>query len=128
MGCMHRSRLTGALVDVPADAFETVTAFWSGALGRPAEIDDDDPDYASLGRPVAGFEVMVQRVGAEARVHLDIETDDVEAEAERLVALGAERVEKIETWWVLRDPAGLLFCVVRVQDPEAFQAEAVTWE
>ena len=44
--------------------------------------------------------------------HLDIEADDVEAEAQRMVDLGAERVGKIESWWVLRAPTGHLFCVV----------------
>jgi hypothetical protein len=124
---MHRSRLTAALVDVPAENFEAVTRFWAGALGMDADISDEDPDYAAMGRPVPGLEFMVQRVDAPARIHVDIETDDVDAEVDRLEALGAERVEKIETWWVMRDPAGLLFCVVRVQDPETFEPAANTW-
>jgi hypothetical protein len=125
---MHRSRLTAALADVPAEQYAAVTEFWSGALGAEADVDDDDPDYASLGQPVPGLQFMVQRVDAPARYHLDIETDDVDAEVDRLEALGAERVEKIETWWVMRDPAGLLFCVIRVQDPETFEAHARSWE
>jgi hypothetical protein len=124
---MHRSRLTAALVDVPAETYVKATRFWSGALGTDADISDEDPDYASMGRPVPGLEFMVQRVGAPARIHLDIETDDVEAEVERLQELGAERVEMMESWWIMRDPAGLLFCVVRVQDPEAFEGGANTW-
>jgi hypothetical protein len=71
---------------------------------------------------------MVQRVGAAPRVHLDIETDDVEAEARRLEALGAERVQQVRSWWVMRDPAGLLFCVVRVQTGDLFKDQATTWE
>jgi hypothetical protein len=71
--------------------------------------------------------VMVQKVGAPERVHLDIESDDVEAEVVRLEALGASRVEQVKSWWVMRDPAGLLFCVVRVQSREAFEAHATTW-
>ena len=61
-------------------------------------------------------------------MHLDIESDDVEAEVRRLEDLGATRVEKIDTWWVMRDPAGLLFCVVRVQQPEEFEANATEWD
>jgi hypothetical protein len=80
-----------------------------------------------MGQPIPGFQFMVQRVDAPARIHLDIETDDIDAEVERLEALGAERVEKIESWWVMRDPAGVLFCVVRVQDPDAFASDARTW-
>ena len=128
---MHRSRLTAALIDVPASVFEAEVAFWSAALGRPVSPEeDDDPDYAELGGLSSGLEVLVQRVGkgAAARVHLDIESDDVEAEVRRLEDLGAVRVEQIKTWWVLRDPAGLLFCVVQVQSPEEFAHDAVAWE
>lgn len=125
---MHRSRLTSALVDVPEALFEAETRFWSSALGRPAETDDEDPEYADLGEVTPGMRVMVQSVGAEPRVHLDIETDDVEAEVQRLEALGATRVEKVRTWWVMRDPAGVLFCVVRIQLPDAFEAHARAWE
>jgi hypothetical protein len=49
-------------------------------------------------------------------VHLDIETDDVDAEAARLERLGARRVEKIKTWWVMEAPSGHRFCVVRAKD------------
>jgi hypothetical protein len=124
---VHRSRLTSALVDVPPEVYEVETAFWSRALGRTDEIARDEPDYADLGEVTPGMRIEVQRVRASARVHLDIETDDVEAEVQRLEALGATRVEKVRTWWVMRDPAGLLFCVVRVQLPDAFEAHARVW-
>ena len=124
---MHRSRLTAALADVPPDLFAPETTFWSGALGRPAETVESNPEYADLGEVFPGMGFMVQSVGASARVHLDIETDDVEAEVQRLESLGATRVEPVKSWWVMRDPAGLLFCVVRVQLPEAFAAHAHTW-
>jgi predicted enzyme related to lactoylglutathione lyase len=126
---MHRSRLTCALFDVPAVDFEAETAFWSGALGRTVSRDDDEPDYVEFEGLTAGLQLMVQRVGAGAgaRVHLDIETDDVEAEVRRLEVLGAVRVEQVKTWWVMRDPAGLPFCVVRVQQPAEFEAGATQW-
>ena len=31
---------------------------------------------------------------------------------DRLERLGAERVQSVHSWQVMRDPAGLLFCVV----------------
>lgn len=124
---MHRSRLVAALVDVPDADFDATVRFWSGAVGREPDPGTQDPDYAELGEPFPGLQLMVQRVGAPARVHLDIETDDVEAEVRRLVGLGAAEVERIKSWVVMRDPAGLLFCVVRVQSPEAFERHAVTW-
>ncbi len=124
---MHRSRLSQILVDVPEERFETETAFWATALGAEPRADPDDPEYISLGEPIPGLGVMVQRVGAPARLHLDIETDDVEAEVQRLDRLGATRVRPVSTWWVMEDPAGLLFCVVRVQNREAFERDATTW-
>jgi Glyoxalase-like domain len=41
----------------------------------------------------------------------------VPAEVARLTALGAEEVSRGRTWVVLRDPAGLLLCVVPVESP-----------
>jgi predicted enzyme related to lactoylglutathione lyase len=126
---MHRSRLTSALFDVPQLVMEAETAFWSGALGAAVRRDDEDPEYVQFEGLFGGLEIMVQQVGegTPARVHIDIETDDVEAEVQRLEALGATRVETIKSWWLMRDPAGLLFCVVRVQSPEEFEAHATTW-
>ena len=124
---MHRSKLTAALVDVPSDTYDREVGFWSAALGQEPDFDTMDPDYADFGYPVPGFQFMVQRVDAAPRVHLDIETDDVEAEVRRLEDLGAERVASIKSWWVMRDPAGLLFCVVRVQTGDAFEGLAHSW-
>jgi predicted enzyme related to lactoylglutathione lyase len=53
------------------------------------------------------------------RVHLDITTsaEDRDAEIERLLALGARRVDigqtGQESWTVLADPEGNEFCVIR---------------
>ena len=51
----------------------------------------------------------------EPRVHLDIETDDLDAEVARLEALGAQRVSFVRRWWVMQAPTGHRFCVVRQQ-------------
>jgi hypothetical protein len=95
---VHRSRLTAALFDVPDEALAAETAFWSGALGRAPEPEEDD-DYTCLGGLISGLQVMVQRIGggAAARIHLDVETDDVEAEVQRLERLGATRVEAVDS-------------------------------
>jgi hypothetical protein len=58
--------------------------------------------------------VGMQDVGCDAaRLHLDIESDDIEAEVSRLKRWGATEQGRHGSWVVLRDPAGLLFCVVR---------------
>jgi hypothetical protein len=73
------------------------------------------------------MKILVQAVQHESRVHLDIETNDVEAEADRLVGLGAKRVAKIKTWWVMEAPTGQRFCVVRPQRPD-FEENANVWQ
>lgn len=123
----HHSRLCAALVDVPTDDYDASTSFWSGALGRPVDPGTQDPDYAELGEVMPGLHVMVQRIGGPARVHLDIETDDVDAEVARLESLGAQRVEQVRSWWVMRDPADLLFCVVPPQTAD-FPGNATRWD
>jgi predicted enzyme related to lactoylglutathione lyase len=125
----HRSRLQAAYVDVPEADFEASVRFYGDLLGRAPKLDPDEPEYASYdGPPKTGIDVYVQAIGEDRpRVHLDIETDDVEAEVARLVALGATEVERISTWVVMNDPVGTVFCVIRVQDAERFAATAKTW-
>ena len=124
----HRSRLCGVCIDVPRERYDESARFYADLRGCAATTDDEDPDYVSYGESAPGVEVMVQAIGdATPRVHLDIETDDIDAEVARLVALGATEVQRIRTWVVMRDPVGTLFCVVRVQFPEAFAAHATTW-
>jgi catechol 2,3-dioxygenase-like lactoylglutathione lyase family enzyme len=124
----HRSRLCCAYIDVPRTDYETTVAFWRDALDARTATDDDDPDYTGLGEATPGVELGVQSVGdPTGRIHLDIETDDIEAEVVRLEALGATEVERIQGWVVMRDPVGIVFCVVKVQLPEAFEASATTW-
>jgi len=128
---MHRSRLATIVIDCPESDADRGFEFWSRALGREA-LPADSPIYSSLRGRVGGDGgpiVLLQRVpAAERAVHLDIETDDVEAEVRRLEALGATRVTAVKSWWVMRDPAGLPFCVVRVQTGPAFDQLATAWE
>lgn len=124
----HRSRLCGVLIDVPVAEYERDVAFWAAALDRAGNPEADDPDYTTFGEATPGVEFMLQSVGDDApRIHFDIETDDVEAEVARLEALGATVLERIHSWVVMRDPVGIVFCVVRVQLPEAFETSATTW-
>jgi len=51
-------------------------------------------------------------------VHLDIEADDIDAEAARLEKLGAKKVAFVKRWWVMEAPTGQRFCVVRMKEPE----------
>ena len=60
-------------------------------------------------------------------MHLDIRSDDVEAEVARLEALGARRQAQIESWWVMEDPCGNEFCVIG-GTRDAAPAGAAAWE
>jgi hypothetical protein len=124
---VHRSRLAAIGIDVPAELFDTTAAFWAGALGREPSREPPDDPYIDLGRH-GGQQVFVQLIGEPSRrLHLDIETDDVEAEVARLEQLGATKVTFIEDgWWIMRDPAGNLFCVLPAIHPD-FPAGAAEW-
>ena len=110
----HYSRVLKVVIDAPDELHDRELAFWQGALGQEL------PEIYSAeyhGAFLRGSDLMLlmQRLGSGApRVHLDIHTDDVDAEVARLEGLGAKRVQEVETWWVMRDPAGLLFCVLPV--------------
>lgn len=122
---MHRSRIGVLLIDLPEHLYAAGQDFWSGASGRAA-IPEGDP-YASLGNH-GGLSLALQRTGGltPPRLHLDIETDNVPAEAVRLRALGATVEQQLDDYFVMRDPAGLIFCVVGVQTTD-FDKYAVTW-
>ena len=110
---MHKSRLVAIGIDCQDADLEKAADFWSKALGRPAK--GTEGNYAGLEDRTNQPVVFVQKVDHPSRLHLDIETDDVEAEVARLEALGAKRYKQIETWWVMEAPTGHRFCVVRPQ-------------
>jgi hypothetical protein len=60
-------------------------------------------------------------------VHLDIETDDVEAEVARLERLGGRVKKRIRNHVVMEAPSGHPFCVVPVYR-EDFPAKATVWD
>jgi predicted enzyme related to lactoylglutathione lyase len=126
---MHRSRLAGFIIDCQTANLEAAADFWSKALGLPRrkQQDPQDPTYIKLQSDSMGLDIEVQQVDHPSRVHLDIETDDIDAEVRRLEALGAKRLKQVRTWWVMEAPTGHRFCVVRPQGP-TFAKEANRWD
>ncbi|SHF49325.1 hypothetical protein SAMN05443575_0091 [Jatrophihabitans endophyticus] len=115
---MHRILLRELVIDAPPESFAATRDFWAAALLSEPRPVDEYPEFTALPDPASLSWVGLQQLeGGAARVHLDVETDDVDAEVARLVRLGATRVADGRTWVVLRDPAGLLFCVVPVESP-----------
>jgi len=69
----------------------------------------------------------VQKVDHPSRVHIDIETDDIEVEVVRLSRLGAKEVQRIRRWVVMEAPTGQRFCIVPPQLPD-FPKGANRWD
>jgi predicted enzyme related to lactoylglutathione lyase len=95
-------------------------AFWAAALGY--ERFGAAGPYRSIVDP-EGIAPKLILQGVEEpkvhknRMHLDLQVDDIEAEANRLVGLGARRLvddaiaEHGARWIVMADPEGNEFCV-----------------
>ena len=126
---MHRSRLGGFIIDCKTEDLDAAARFWGEALGlksRPS-ASAEDKNYVVFDTAPNELDIEVQKVDHPSRVHLDIETDNIEAEVERLEKLGAKRVVKIRSWWVMEAPTGQRFCVVNIKRSE-FATEANVWE
>jgi predicted enzyme related to lactoylglutathione lyase len=123
---MHRSRLAGFIIDCNTDSIEQAAQFWSAALGYPLKDPAQEASASYRQLLSKDLHIEVQKVQHDSRVHLDIETDDIEAEVKRLEALGARRIRQVNTWWVMEAPTGQRFCVVRPQRAD-FAHNANSW-
>ncbi len=131
---MHKSRLCQLVIDVnDLDAGE---AFWAAAVsGRVEPISEASTGtYRRLRLPHTELRLLLQLVPepkrCKSRTHLDIEATDIEAEAGRLVKLGATRVRHVTErgfqFWVLTDPFGNEFCVLEPEFPDLLSNQP-TW-
>jgi hypothetical protein len=102
----------GFIIDCKDTDPAAAARFWGEALGFPS-LGLHGERYARLDGSKRDIDVEVQQVDHESRVHLDLESDDIDAEALRLEALGAERIEKVKSWWVMQAPTGQRFCICR---------------
>ncbi len=124
---MHHSRLAGFIIDCRTDDLEGAARFWSAALGLPNR-GEDGHGYSPLDGSAHQLNIEVQQVAHESRVHLDLETDDVEAEAARLERLGATKVKRLERWWIMEAPTGQRFCVVKARHELPGLPGVTAWE
>lgn len=124
----HFSRLYAIVIDVPRPDRDATVAFWSGALGAELAVVEKYPEFNGARLPGHDMLLLAQGLGdGGPRVHLDIHTDDLDAEVARLEALGAARVERTGGWQVMRDPAGVVFCVVPDKPGVLSEANATRW-
>jgi predicted enzyme related to lactoylglutathione lyase len=112
----------GRFGSITCDGSRAVGYFWSAALGWPLVWDQDDetairaPDRT--GPMITWGGGPLDSKIAKNRLHLDIAPPagvDQQAEVDRLVALGATRIDIGQgdvSWVVLADPDGNEFCVL----------------
>ena len=97
-----------------------LATFWSEALGYTTA--GDAGNYVLLvptesGPPKLLLQAVTEAKATKNRMHLDIETPDVDAEVIRLESLGAHRLETDarsehgSRWVIMADPEGNEFCV-----------------
>jgi hypothetical protein len=125
---VHKSKLAGFIIDCQTDDLDGAAGFWGAALGMPVRPlpPDEAATYKKLEDTRHGLSIEVQTVQHPSRVHLDIESDDIEAEVRRLENLGAKSVAAIKGWVVMEAPTGQRFCVVRVLSGD-FASTASVW-
>ena len=106
---------------IDAHDIDALAAWWSSVLGWPAEPTDDGdvilrapagsgPDWLFLAVP---DDKVVKN-----RIHFDFTPEDQQAEADRVLALGARHVDigqGEQTWVVLADPEGNEFCILAAE-------------
>jgi predicted enzyme related to lactoylglutathione lyase len=110
---------------IDAHDLPRLARFWTQALGwrvlseQRREIVIGTSETAPIG---ICFMPVTEAKTVKNRVHLDLTTAaaDRDQEIERLLALGAQRVDigqtGAESWTVLADPEGNEFCVVRPKE------------
>ena len=104
---------------------ELMAQFWSQALGYRSDLGGDGngklypPDDAPPGVPTLWLQATADDKRGKNRNHPDLRPadGDVDAEVDRLLALGATRADVGQTgdepFVVLADPEGNEFCVLR---------------
>ena len=114
------SRLHIGSVVIRVDDLEKQSAFWEAALGYVRRPEPDDTSQMLVppdgNGPNVNLDVRPATAQARPRIHLDLYAADPEAEVERLVRLGATRVDWTPPpgadFVVLADPEGNRFCVI----------------
>jgi hypothetical protein len=116
----HRSLVDQVCVDIPADRWDEECAFWARSTGWEL-VSGTRPEFRALVRPLGiPLRILLQRLDeptGPVRAHLDLATTDRAAETRRHIDLGATLVGQGPRWTVLRDLAGLPYCVTD-RDPD----------
>jgi hypothetical protein len=97
-----------------------LAAFWASVLGQRILFEADDGVIVGADQhtyPGLCFLPVPEEKAGKNRLHIDLDPDDQQAEVERLIGLGARRVDIGQgpdvSWTVLADPEGNEFCVLQ---------------
>lgn len=109
------SLLDQVCLDIPPSRFDEEAAFWQELTGW--ELGPERDKFRRLANPDdLAVQLLLQRLDDEQPVvtgHLDLASDDADAEAARHAALGAREVRRTDGWITLTDPSGRAYCVTR---------------
>jgi predicted enzyme related to lactoylglutathione lyase len=114
--------MTLRLSEICVDAHDihALSSWWSTVLGWPAEPTDDG-DVVLRAPAGAGPDWLFLEVPdvktVKNRIHFDFTPADQQAEVDRVLALGARRIDIGQgepSWVVLADPEGNEFCILAV--------------
>ncbi|WP_052161234.1 VOC family protein [Hoeflea sp. BAL378] len=114
---MHKSRLSAIVIDVHAGHIEQAAGFWSQLLGEPSQVDGDG-QRATILAADKGVTLVIEAVADEARIHFDIETNDLAAEIHRIEALGGRKITVVDHSVIMEAPTGHRF---RLTGPSSHQ-------
>lgn len=114
-----RSRLDQICLDIGPGDHAVESAFWRELTGW-RHTDGRLAEFSRLRGPTPiPLALLLQRLGDErpTSAHIDLSSGNIEATAAWHESLGARRIARFEHWIVLRDPAGVAYCVTG-RDPD----------
>jgi hypothetical protein len=111
----HASYVDQVCLDIPPRLYDAEMDFWAGVTGWARSDPEPGSEFGRLTPgPEQPLQLLMQRLDDEQDVvtaHLDWATTGREAEIERHVAAGAVLQKSFAGWTVLRDPAGMTYCI-----------------
>ncbi|WP_116114737.1 VOC family protein [Austwickia chelonae] len=112
-----------SIASIAIDCYDAqnLAEFWSAVLH--ADVLHDADEYVVLDySPRLSFQNVPEPTPGKNRVHIDIESEDLASDTERIIALGATMIEQVRMnggrWNVLADPEGNHFCLAGPFDHE----------
>jgi hypothetical protein len=111
------SHVDQVCLDIPPGRYDAELDFWTAVTGWARRDPEPGSEFGRLTPgPDQPLQLLLQRLDDEqdsVAAHLDWSASDHGAEVAAHVAAGAEVQVVFEGWTVLRDPAGMIYCITR---------------